>query len=118
MRSFFTSAILFVLFTSSYGQQKEYTGLPSLIWPKLYNIQFEKATAKTDDFQKPIFSQEVKSLAGKKISLPGYIVPFTGGLKSKHLMFSSLPLNACFFCGVGGPESVIEVYLTKEISYT
>jgi hypothetical protein len=33
-------------------------------------------------------------------------------------MLSSLPLNACFFCGAGGPETVIEVFLKKEINYT
>jgi hypothetical protein len=118
MRSSITSAIFFLAITSLHAQSKEYTGLPSLIWPKLYNIQFEKSSGKTDEFQKPIFSQDAKSLAGKKISLPGYIVPFSSGAKSKYFMLSSLPLNACFFCGVGGPESVIEVYLSKEISYT
>ena len=33
-------------------------------------------------------------------------------------MLSSMPLNACFFCGVGGPETVVEVFLTKSIIYT
>ena len=32
-------------------------------------------------------------------------------------MLSSLPLNACFFCGVGGPETVVEVRLTKKTSF-
>ena len=33
-------------------------------------------------------------------------------------MFTSLPLNACFFCGVGGPETVVEVFLKNEINYS
>ncbi len=33
-------------------------------------------------------------------------------------MLSSLPLNACFFCGVGGPETVVEVFTTKSVTYT
>jgi hypothetical protein len=33
-------------------------------------------------------------------------------------MLSSLPLNACFFCGVGGPETVIEVNLKSPVKYT
>ncbi|MFM8833077.1 MAG: hypothetical protein ACKOEV_05520, partial [Cytophagales bacterium] len=27
-------------------------------------------------------------------------------------------LNACFFCGVGGPETVIEVFLKSSVTYT
>ena len=69
-------------------------------------------------FDKPIFSKETKLLANKTISLPGYMVPFENGMKGSHFMLTSLPLNACFFCGVGGPETIVEVYLTKPIAYT
>jgi hypothetical protein len=57
-------------------------------------------------------------LAGKNIILPGYIVPFENGIKSSHFMLSSLPLNACFFCGVGGPETVVEVFTKNAVTYT
>lgn len=57
-------------------------------------------------------------LAGKEIVLPGYIIPFQNGMKDSHFMLSSLPINACFFCGVGGPEGVVEVFLRKPITYT
>jgi superfamily II helicase len=39
-------------------------------------------------------------------------------MKGTHFMLSSLPLNACFFCGVGGPETVVEIFLTNPITYT
>ena len=61
---------------------------------------------------------EALALAGKEITLPGYMVPFENGMKGSHFILSSLPLNACFFCGVGGPESVVEVFLTDAIPYT
>jgi hypothetical protein len=99
-------------------QKKAYTGFPSLVWPKLYDISYVKSSDKNGEFDKPIFSAPAKSLNGKTISLPGYIVPFESAMKSNHFMFSSLPLNACFFCGVGGPETVVEVFLKKEISYS
>ncbi len=95
-----------------------YQGFPSLVWPKLYDIKFEKAKDKLGEYDKPIFSEATKALNGKVISLPGYMVPFESGLKGNHFMFTSLPLNACFFCGVGGPESVIEVYMKNTITYT
>lgn len=102
----------------SYAQKNNYKGFPSLVWPKLYDISFIKGTDKLGEFDKPVFSAATKSLNGKTISLPGYIVPFDNGLKSAHLMLSSMPLNACFFCGVGGPESVVEVFLKEEMTYT
>jgi hypothetical protein len=104
--------------TSGVAQKKSYAGFPSLIWPKLYDISYTKAKDKDGEFEKPVFSVAAKSLNGKIISLPGYIVPFENAVKSKHIMFSSLPLNACFFCGVGGPETVVEVFLKEEISYS
>lgn len=103
---------------SSFGQKNKYKGFPSLVWPRLYDITYTKASDRLGEYDKPVFSAAAKSLEGKTISLPGYIVPFDNGLESSHFMFSSMPLNACFFCGVGGPESVIEVFLKKEISYT
>ena len=33
-------------------------------------------------------------------------------------MLSSLALNVCFFCGVGGSETNIEIFLSKPINYT
>jgi hypothetical protein len=95
-----------------------YKGFPSLVWPKLYDIQYIKATDANGEYDKPIFSASAKALNGKTITLPGYIAPFENGMKSSHFMLSSMPLNACFFCGVGGPESVIEIYSKQPITYT
>ena len=98
--------------------QSKYIGLPSLVWPKLYDIEYEKANDNLGEFQKPLFSQAAKSLEGKVITLPGYIIPYGMDVKGTKFILSSLPANACFFCGVGGPESVIEVELKTSISFT
>jgi hypothetical protein len=99
---------------SSPAQKSIYKGLPSLIWPQLYKISFQK----NGDIDKPLFTKEVIVLGNKQITLPGYMVPFESGMKGSHFMLSSLPLNACFFCGVGGPETVVEIFLNKPITYT
>jgi hypothetical protein len=96
----------------------KYSGFPSLIWPKLYEVRYEKVTDNLGEYNKPVFSQSTKALSGKVVSLPGYMVPFESGTKGKRFILTALPLNACFFCGVGGPESVVEVYLKEAISYT
>jgi hypothetical protein len=113
--------LLLVLITAVapiYAQKNVYKGFPSLVWPKLYDISFKKAKDNKGEYDVPLFSEAAKSLNNKVISLPGYMVPFENGVKSDHFMLSSLPLNACFFCGVGGPETVIEVFLTKEVTYS
>jgi len=46
------------------------------------------------------------------------MVPFENGMKGTHFILSSLPLNACFFCGVGGPETVVEIFLKNAVTYT
>jgi hypothetical protein len=96
----------------------KYSGFPSLVWPKLYDIRYEKAKDEVGEYEKPIFSQAAKALNGKVVSLPGYMVPFENGTKGNKFILTSLPLNACFFCGVGGPESVVEVLLKETIAYT
>jgi hypothetical protein len=113
MKKVFVVVLVLASFTSQ-AQKSKYQGLPSLLWPKLYTTQFQKEK----DFDKPIFSKEVLALANKIVILPGYMVPFENGMKGTHFMLSSLPLNACFFCGVGGPETVVEIFLAEPIAYT
>lgn len=113
--------MLFLTANTLYGQASStntYKGLPSLVWPKLYDIRFEKAKDNLGEYEKPIFSQATKNLDGKIVTLPGYMIPFENGAsKGTTFMLSSLPINACFFCGVGGPESVVEVNMKEPLSF-
>ena len=56
----------------------------------------------------PTFTAELKALAGKEITLEGYYVPFAPE-DGNYIILSKFPMSQCFFCGVGGPESVAEV---------
>lgn len=114
IKSTFVSLLCLAAICTRAQQKVSYKGLPSVIWPKLYNITYQKS----DDFDKPLFTKEVKELANRVVVLPGYMVPFENGMKGNHFILSSLPLNACFFCGVGGPETVIEVHLKTSVTYT
>lgn len=103
---------------TAHAQKKPYNGFPSLIWPKLYSTTFEKAKDNLGEYEKPVFTDMVKNLNSKIITLPGYMIPFENGMKGNHFMLSSLPINACFFCGVGGAETVVEVFTTKSVNYS
>lgn len=112
--------ILFLMLmgcTLTGAAQNKYTGFPSLVWPKLYDIKFEKAKDALGEYDKPIFSAAAKALNGTVVTLPGYMIPFETGSKGTKFMFSSMPINACFFCGVGGPESVLEVTMKQPLSF-
>lgn len=87
-------------------------------WNTLAKVSYKVEQDEFGELYVPEFSSEVKELEGKEITLQGFIIPFEGMFKPKHLILSSLPIDACFFCGTGGPESVAEVYLKEEIKYT
>jgi hypothetical protein len=116
----FVALLSILVFTSisASSQKMTYKGFPSLVWPKLYSITYQKGADTDGEFQKPVFTKEFLSLSGQTVTIPGYLVPFDGGMTAKRFMISSLPLNACFFCGVGGPETVMEVVSNREVTYT
>lgn len=56
----------------------------------------------------PSFSNELKALVGKEITLEGFYVPFAPE-EGNYIILSKFPMSQCFFCGGGGPESIAEV---------
>jgi len=87
-------------------------------WQTLAGIDYFKSTDEYGEIYVPKFSEKIKALSGKQVTLPGYIIPFEGMFKPNQIIISSLPVASCFFCGSGGPETVAEVYLSEPIKYT
>jgi len=88
------------------------------IWKSLSKVSYSIEEDESGSLYVPNFSDEAKQLEGKTVSVSGYIVPFDGMFKPQHIILSALPLSSCFFCGVGGPETVMEVFLKEPIKYT
>lgn len=61
----------------------------------------------------PDFTEEVRKLEGKEITLEGFYVPFAPE-GDDYIILSKYPMSQCFFCGGGGPESVAEVNFVKD----
>jgi hypothetical protein len=55
----------------------------------------------------PTFSEDVKALNGKLITIKGYFLDIIA--KKNVFMLSKGPMASCYFCGQGGPESAIEI---------
>jgi hypothetical protein len=88
-------------------------------WQILAEVHFKNMTDKNGfSFDKPVFSNHLKSYHGKKIKLKGYLIPLeeTGG-KGKF-MLSSLPFNVCYFCGAAGPETVMELDTSERLKFS
>ena len=63
----------------------------------------------------PVFTEALKSLDGKEVTIKGYVMPIDveGDLKA----LSANPYASCFFCGKASPASVMSLYLKKDKTY-
>ncbi|MBI0398627.1 MAG: hypothetical protein GYB55_22350 [Cytophagales bacterium] len=103
--------IIGMLSFSAYGQQEN-------VWKYLSKVSYEVEEDEFGELFVPVFGEKTLELEGKEITADGYIIPFEGMFKPKHIILSALPLAECFFCGTGGPETVMEVMLNEPIKYT
>lgn len=80
------------------------------MWNEFAKTKFEpKYYEKMGEYIfEPTFSAELKAMAGKEFTLEGFYVPFAPE-DGNYVILSKLPMSQCFFCGVGGPETIIEV---------
>ena len=81
-----------------------------------FKLQYDKELGY--DLEIPIFSADVLELDGSTITLTGYMIPMNGVNKQNYFVLSKFPAAQCFFCGAAGPETVVEVYAKKPITYT
>ena len=98
--------IILLLFFSLPGiSQKKIT------WDSLKDVRFTDEYSKEVDayFYYPHFGPSVKALAGKEIIIEGYMLVINR--KIEAFVLSRNPYAQCFFCGSGGPESIIELNL-------
>lgn len=106
--------LVFGLVFSLFGAASEAQG----VWKSLSEVSYKISEDQFGELYVPVFSDNIKKLEGKEVEADGYIIPFEGMFKPEHIILSSLPLAECFFCGSGGPETVMEVMLTNPIKYT
>ncbi len=88
------------------------------VWKSLSEVSYKVSEDQFGELYVPVFSDQIKKLEGKEVEADGYIIPFEGMFKPEHIILSSLPLAECFFCGSGGPETVMEVMMASPIKYT
>ncbi|MFY0593487.1 MAG: hypothetical protein JXQ92_12645 [Roseivirga sp.] len=89
-------------------------------WKTLAKVTIEKRFDETLNYEIdfPTFSKEVKEINGKEITLQGWMIPLDELRGKNYFVLSALPFANCFFCGGAGPETVVEVFLKKDLSFT
>ncbi|MBK8624960.1 MAG: hypothetical protein IPN86_05200 [Saprospiraceae bacterium] len=90
------------------------------VWKTLSKISYKKEYDELMGFKidKPVFSESVRALEGKELTIKGYIIPIEGYKSHKEFIFSAFPYSMCFFCGGAGPETVMEVEALEGIKYS
>lgn len=64
-----------------------------------------------------IHPPQVRALAGKTISLSGFLMPLDSQVHSDHFLLSKYT-PVCTFCPPGEPNEVVEVHMVRPIDYS
>ncbi|MDZ4823000.1 MAG: DUF3299 domain-containing protein [Flavobacteriales bacterium] len=80
-----------------------------LSWATLQDVQFKDVyIAQLDQYYwKPTFGPKVKAMEGKEVYITGYVIPVD--YDENFYVVSKFNYANCFFCGGGGPESVVDL---------
>lgn len=93
-------------------------GQTFLDWSDLSNgISIEPASPEAifPGFQKANFSSKMKALESEQVIINGYLLILDG--KQSAYLLSKNPMASCFFCGNGGPETVVDLQFSQKPSF-
>jgi hypothetical protein len=109
-KGFFLLILLCGCFSAVFSQEK-------ITWNDLSKVTYEdKYFDEYDEyFKHPTFSSSVKALDGKEVMITGYFLDVDP--EGTMYVLSKGPLSSCFFCGVGGPETAIELYFSSKPNF-
>lgn len=115
----FVFLIFFISLFVNQDALRAQSGTTENLWKTLTKITYKKEYDEFLGFKidRPVFSEEIKALDGKEVTVKGFIIPVEGYKGHKEFIFSAFPYSMCFFCGGAGPESVMEVQAIEAINY-
>ena len=82
-----------------------------ITWKTLSDVTFYEEYNKEFDFEVlyPKFGKSVLALDGQEVIIEGYAIPIDELGYEDILVLSAVPYSQCFFCGLSGPESVMDI---------
>ena len=108
----FLTFILFLLLS------KGLQGQTALHWSDLSaGISWELPSSEMvfAGFQTATFSPEMKALEGNQVVIIGYLLVLDGN--QSVFLLSKNPMASCFFCGNGGPETIVDLKFSEKPSF-
>ncbi|WP_062058910.1 hypothetical protein [Aquimarina longa] len=89
----------------------------NITWEDLTQVKFTEKffPAYGEKFLYPEFLPSVKFLEGKRVTITGYFLNIDP--RGKLLILSKGPMSSCFFCGMGGAETAIELQFTSKKTF-
>ncbi len=75
------------------------------------------AVSKKGGYYSATFPAQVKALAGKEVSVSGFILPLESTEKFKHFILSKRT-PTCPFCPPGEPNEIVDVWTVSPVAYT
>jgi hypothetical protein len=87
-------------------------------WKTLSDVSFYEEYNEEFDFNilYPKFGASVLELEGKEVIIEGYAIPIDELGYEDILVLSAMPYSQCFFCGMAGPESVMDIKAKEKIA--
>jgi len=101
--------IVFLLFISKFGFSQI-----EISWQDLEDVEFSDMYIDSigEYVLYPHFGFNVRELDGKQVALSGYILAIDPD--KQYYVLSKGPFASCFFCGAGGPETIVELSLKSD----
>lgn len=84
-----------------------------IAWQALNDVTWKRTYVKAlgGYYDVAHFGASIEALNNKEISIKGFYVPID--IEGKMFALSKSPSNMCFFCGTGGIETVMEIFVKK-----
>ena len=85
----------------------------AISWQALNDVSWKRTFVKDMDgyYNIPVFGDRIKDLNSKEIIIKGFYVPID--MSGRIFALSKTPSNMCFFCGIDGLETVMEISIKK-----
>ena len=88
-----------------------------ITWKTLTDVTFYEEYNEEFDFNVlyPKFGKSILALDGKEVIIEGYAIPIDELGYEDILVLSAMPYSQCFFCGMAGPESVMDIKVKEKL---
>ena len=89
----------------------------TLTWDDLAEVSFyTKYHEETEDYYLyPKFEDNILSFQNELVKIKGYLINLD--LEYSVIILSKNPYASCFFCGMAGPETIIEIELKEPLNH-